>query len=159
MDALDGIVARHLGVASELGGVLDITADRIVEHVLWITFAVMGQVELWVPLVVMTRSFLVDTVRSLALAHGREAFGSASMSRSALTRFLTSSRATRNAYGGTKLAAFVLLGLRVVAERAGVPTDALDVAAGASVLAAVGLCLLRGVPVLVDARAYVSTAH
>ena len=51
MDALDGIAARRLGLASKLGGILDITADRIVEHVFWITFAVAHQVGLWVPLV------------------------------------------------------------------------------------------------------------
>ena len=119
MDALDGIVARRLGVASKLGGILDITADRIVEHVFWITFAVAHQVALWVPLVVMTRSFLVDAVRGLALVEGRTAFGSDSLARSPLTRFLTASRAMRSAYGAAKLAAFVLLGLLVVASPSG----------------------------------------
>jgi CDP-diacylglycerol---glycerol-3-phosphate 3-phosphatidyltransferase len=154
MDALDGIAARRLGVASKLGGILDITADRIVEHVFWITFAVAHQVALWVPLVVVTRSFLVDAARGLAHAQGRTAFGNETMARSRLARFLTSSRTMRNAYGGAKVAAFVLLGLLVVAERRGEQWSALDSTAGASVLAAVGLCLLRGIPVLVDARAY-----
>lgn len=159
MDALDGIAARRLGLASKLGAVLDITADRIVEHVFWITFAVAHQVALWVPLVVMTRSFLVDAVRGLALAQGRTAFGSETMARSPLTRFLTSSRAMRNAYGAAKVAAFVLLGLLVVAERSGTRWVTLEAAAGAAVLAAVALCLLRGIPVLVDARAYLRGAH
>jgi CDP-diacylglycerol---glycerol-3-phosphate 3-phosphatidyltransferase len=159
LDALDGIAARRLGRASKLGGILDITADRIVEHVFWITFAVAHQVALWVPLVVMTRSFLVDAVRGLALVQGRTAFGSDSMARSPVTRFLTASRAMRNAYGAAKVAAFVLLGLLIVAERLGRRWGALEVAAGASVLAAVGLCVLRGVPVLADARAYLRGAH
>jgi len=161
MDALDGIVARRMGLASELGGVLDITADRIVEHVFWITFAALGLVALWIPLVVMTRSFLVDAVRALALSSGHTAFGERTMARSALTRFLTASRFMRNAYGGAKLAAFVLLGaLATVAAAPGgaAPSPAtvarLEACAGACVLAAVGLCLVRGVPVLADARAY-----
>jgi hypothetical protein len=33
---------------------------------------------------------------------------------------------------------------------------ALEAAAGASVLLAVGLCLVRGIPVLADARAYLT---
>lgn len=159
MDALDGIVARRLGVASKLGGILDITADRIVEHVFWITFAVAHQVGLWVPLVVMTRSFLVDAVRGLALVEGRTAFGSDSMARSPLTRFLTASRVMRNAYGAAKLAAFVLLGSLVVASRSGVALAGLEAAAAVSVVTAVALCVLRGVPVLADARAYLGGAH
>jgi CDP-diacylglycerol--glycerol-3-phosphate 3-phosphatidyltransferase len=159
MDALDGIVARQLGVASELGGVLDITGDRIVEHVFWITFAVAHQVSLWVPLVVMTRSFLVDAVRGLALVQGRTAFGSGSMARSGLTRFLTASRAMRNLYGLAKVTAFVLLGLLVAADRTGRDAGALEGAAAVSVAAAVALCLLRGLPVLLDARAYLGSAH
>lgn len=158
MDALDGIAARRLGLASKLGAVFDITADRIVEHVFWITFAVAHQVALWVPLVVVTRSFLVDAVRGLALAQGRTAFGSETMARSPVTRFLTSSRVMRNLYGATKVVAFVLLGLLVVVERLGAESGALEAAARGAVLAAVGLCLARGVPVLVDARAYLS-AH
>ena len=159
MDALDGIVARRLGVASKLGGILDITADRIVEHVFWITFAVGHQVALWVPLVVMTRSFLVDAVRGLALVEGRTAFGSDSMARSPLSRFLTASRAMRNAYGAAKLTSFVLLGLVVVTGLSGAVVSGLEVAAAASVLVAVALCVLRGIPVLLDARAYLGSAH
>ena len=162
LDALDGIAARRLGVASKLGGILDITADRIVEHVFWITFAVAHQVALWVPLVVMTRAFLVDAARGLALLQGRTAFGSRSMARSRTTRFLTASRLMRNAYGTSKVVAFVLLGVCAASTRdaparwseLGAAREALELAAGASVLLVVGLCLARGIPVLLDARAY-----
>jgi len=109
MDALDGIVARRMGLASKLGGILDITADRIVEHVYWITFAVAQLIPLWIPLVVVTRSLVVDAVRGLALVSGRTAFGPSSMARSRVSSFLTGSRAMRGAYGAAKLAAFVLL--------------------------------------------------
>jgi CDP-diacylglycerol---glycerol-3-phosphate 3-phosphatidyltransferase len=158
MDAVDGIAARRLGVASKLGGILDITADRIVEHAFWISFAVADHVGLWVPLVVMTRSFLVDAVRGLALVEGRTAFGAESMARSPVTRFLTSSRAMRNAYGLAKVAAFVLLGLLVFSGRSGFDAGAIEAAASAAVAVAVALCLLRGLPVLADARAYLAGA-
>ena len=159
MDALDGIAARRLGLASNVGGILDITADRIVEHVLWITFAVAHVVVPWVPLVVMTRSFLVDAVRGLALVQGRTAFGAESMARSPLTRFLTSSRTMRNLYGLAKVVAFVLLGLVVASGRAGVEAGGLELVATISVVVAVALCLLRGLPVLADARAYLASAR
>ena len=160
MDALDGIAARRLGLASKLGAVLDISADRIVEHVYWITFAVAHLVPLWVPLVIVTRSVLVDTVRGLALAQGRTAFGESTMARSPIRRFLTASRVMRNAYGLAKTAAFVLLGvvMAVGGDLASPSTNALETAAVLAVLAAVGLCVVRGVPVLVDAGVYLRSA-
>lgn len=163
MDGLDGYLARRLDVTSELGGVLDITADRIVEHIFWISFAVGGQVGLWVPLVVMTRSFLVDTARGLALAHGKSAFGGDTMMRSPVSRFLTGSRFMRNLYGVAKVAAFVLLGSVVAVSRslaAGDPVlsgqglRALELAADVAVWLTVILCVARGIPVLLDSRAY-----
>jgi CDP-diacylglycerol--glycerol-3-phosphate 3-phosphatidyltransferase len=167
LDAADGIVARHLGVPSKLGAVLDITADRIVEHVFWVTFAVTHVVALWVPLVVLTRSFIVDAARGLALAQGKTAFGTTTMARSGVTRFLTASRMMRNAYGAAKVVAFVLLGGLVTLSRLDEQVQAslsqgalggLERAAALSVLAAVALCIARGVPVLIDARAYVSSS-
>jgi CDP-diacylglycerol--glycerol-3-phosphate 3-phosphatidyltransferase len=152
MDGLDGIAARKLGLSSKLGGVLDISADRIVEHVYWITFAVAQLVPLWVPVVIVTRSVLVDAARGLALIQGKTAFGESTMARSALSRFLTASRTMRNLYGLAKVAAFVVLGMLIAAPG----VAALEVAATISVGAAVALCLARGVPVLVDARAYLS---
>lgn len=157
MDALDGWLARRLGVADELGAVLDIAGDRIVEHVFWIYFAVAGLVWAWVPLLVVTRSFAVDTVRSLALTRGRTPFGEKTMQRSALTRFLVSSRAMRSAYGVAKVLAFVLLGLALVVAKApwsigSVGADWLERVTAGVVLAAVALNLVRGVPVLWDSR-------
>jgi CDP-diacylglycerol--glycerol-3-phosphate 3-phosphatidyltransferase len=163
MDGLDGYLARKLDLTSELGAVLDITADRIVEHIFWIAFAVFGQVELWVPLVIMTRSFLVDTARGMALARGKTAFGSSTMQRSAVSRFLTGSRFVRSLYGVAKVAAFVLLGTEVAVERALADGAEVMTAEGFSLLGgvaqvsvwvAVVLCVVRGVPVLLDGRMY-----
>jgi len=163
MDGLDGYLARRLGLASELGAVVDITADRIVEHIFWIAFAVFGQVGLWVPLVVMTRSFVVDAGRGLALAHGKTAFGDSTMMRSAVSRFLTGSRFMRTTYAAAKTVAFVLLGAEVAVERswaAGAfrPAEgAFALLAGlgqAAVWVAVVLCVVRGIPVVADSRAY-----
>jgi len=163
MDGLDGWLARRLGVASDVGAVLDITADRIVEHVLWIYFTVAGLVPLWVPLVIVSRSFLVDAARGVAATHGKTPFGARTMQRSAVSRFLVASRFMRSTYGVAKTAAFVLLGavltLRAGAE-AGValasPAHAVWVGALATAvaMATVGICLARGVPVIWDARVY-----
>lgn len=162
MDALDGYLARRFGVESDLGAVMDIAGDRIVEHVFWIYFAVAGLVPLWIPLLIMTRSFLVDSLRSVALAGGRTPFGRTTMMRSPLTRFLTSSRFMRNAYGAVKVFAFVLLGTVIVIGKGGWAELGLPTVPGleswvASLalwtsLGAVTLNLVRGVPVLLDSR-------
>lgn len=161
MDGLDGYLARRLGVADEVGAVLDIAADRVVEHVFWIYFAVAGLVPLWVPLVIVTRSFAVDTVRSMALARGRTAFGDKTMMREGLSRLLVASRAMRSVYGVAKVASFVLLGGVIVVERAAEAGFAvarvaplLDGIAFGVVLATVALNLLRGMPVLWDSRPF-----
>ncbi len=75
LDSLDGYVARKLGLASEFGALLDITGNRIVENIYWIYFAVTSQISFWVPVIIITRSFLVDTVRSVAFAEGKTAVG------------------------------------------------------------------------------------
>ena len=144
----------------------DITADRIVEHVFWIYFAVVLRVPLWVPIVIVTRSFVVDTVRSIALAKGRTAFGDKSMMRSPVSRFLVASRFMRGVYGFAKVAAFVLLGTVIVIEKAAdgavfvTPTDVqrlVEVTAYGMTVLTVALNLLRGFPVVWDSRAYLRT--
>ena len=76
MDALDGYVARKLGVASEFGALFDITGDRIVEHVYWIFFTTIGLVSMWVPIIFISRSFMVDTVRYMEFRkEGKTPFG------------------------------------------------------------------------------------
>lgn len=160
LDGLDGYLARRLRVASDRGAVLDIAGDRIVEHVFWIYYAVAGQVSVWVPVVIATRSFVVDTVRSLALSHGKTAFGERTMQRSPITRFLVGSRFMRSAYGVAKVAAFLLVGALIVLGKPGsgalpfAPSGALvwlRVAAGGAVVLTVTLCVLRGLPVVWDA--------
>ncbi len=160
LDGLDGYLARRLRVVSDRGAVLDIAGDRIVEHVFWIYYAVAGQVSVWVPVVIATRSFVVDTVRSLALSRGKTAFGDRTMQRSRITRFLVGSRFMRSAYGVTKVGAFLLVGALIVLGKAGAAelptlpptaTAAVRMAAGVAVFLAVALCVLRGIPVVWDA--------
>ena len=81
MDALDGYVARKLNTASDFGALFDITGDRIVENVYWIYFASIGMVTIWIPIIVITRGFLTDSLRSIAFAEGKTAFGDKTMMR------------------------------------------------------------------------------
>ena len=161
MDALDGWVARRTGQTSDMGALLDITGDRIVENVFWIYFAVAGTVTFWVPLVVITRGFLTDTVRSLQFERGHTPFGPKTMMRTPWSRFLVASRFMRGLYGGAKLASFCALGTMLVLTR-GIeegrfmltPSAWRWIAGGSAFLVGltVTLCVVRGIPVLWDGR-------
>jgi CDP-diacylglycerol--glycerol-3-phosphate 3-phosphatidyltransferase len=164
MDSLDGYVARKLGIASDFGALFDITGDRIVEHVYWIFFTAVGLVSFWVPIIFISRSFLVDTVRSMAFSReGKTPFGEKSMMRSKFTLFLTSGRFMRGLYGFMKLFTFAVLGAILVLEVDGgqigrfLPQGFM---AGISLFSkfciwiTTALCIIRGIPVLWDGRRY-----
>jgi CDP-diacylglycerol---glycerol-3-phosphate 3-phosphatidyltransferase len=161
MDALDGWVARRTGQASDMGALLDITGDRIVENVFWIYFAVAGVVSFWVPLVVITRGFLTDTVRSLQFERGHTPFGPKTMMRTDWSRFVVAGRFMRGFYGGAKVASFCALGMLLVLSR-GIEEGRFTLTPGTwrlcsgvtSLLVGITvlLCVVRGIPVLWDSR-------
>jgi len=160
-DALDGIVARRRGTTTVFGAVFDIAGDRVVENALWIVFADLGLIGVWAPLLVMTRGFLVDGLRSVALRAGRTPFGERTMARTRLTRFLTASRAMRATYGVAKLVAFLFLAGLVGEQRAGFPVlgwmfrePPFTSIGWIAVYATLVLTVVRGLPVLVDAWPY-----
>ncbi len=164
MDALDGYVARKLGVASDFGALFDITGDRIVEHVYWIFFTAAGLVSIWVPIVFISRSFLVDTVRSVAFSkEGKTPFGEKSMARSNFTLFLTSGRFMRGIYGFIKVFAFILLGCIMILQIYKGPlvqklpsgfAGQLKTFTDFIVWLTTATCVIRGIPVLWDGRYY-----
>ncbi len=160
-DALDGIVARRRGTTTTFGAIFDIAGDRVVENALWIVFADLGLIGVWAPLLVMTRGFLVDGIRSVALQAGRTPFGERTMARTPLTRFLTASRTMRALYGIAKLVGFLFLGGLLIEQRVGFPgigwlfASPLALALGwLAVYVTLALTLVRGLPVLVDAWPY-----
>ena len=162
-DGLDGYVARRRGSTSQFGAVFDIAGDRVVETVLWVVFADLGVIRIWVPLLVITRGLIVDALRSLSYAEGMTAFGERNMMRSALTRWLTAGRFMRGLYGYAKAIGFVFLtGLVAYRHPASTGTWVADVY-GWDVLRAVGwlfvwlavaLMVIRGLPVIFDSLVY-----
>jgi|YNPNPStandDraft_1061719.scaffolds.fasta_scaffold01370_5 CDP-diacylglycerol--glycerol-3-phosphate 3-phosphatidyltransferase len=160
LDLVDGVVARRTGSVSRLGSALDVAMDRLVEFILWVCFSDLRLIPVWVPLVVIARGLIVDAIRALVLAQGETAFG---MMHSRLGRFLVSSRFMRDFYGVTKTCAFLALAgvhaLRRHMAWAGVTPALLGAmfwiypAGYALTVLAVALCLARGIPVLLDARA------
>ncbi len=158
LDAVDGYVARKLNQTSALGALLDIVGDRIVECVFWVYFAVVGLVPFWIPVIVIARGFFTDGLRSAAFAQGKTAFGENTMMTSRWTRALTSSRASRSIYGIAKAVAFVYLGGVIAFENSGIYPElvvGLKLVGVILSVIAVAMCVIRGLPVLVDGWKYV----
>jgi phosphatidylglycerophosphate synthase len=149
MDSFDGLAARRRNEATLVGAALDIAADRAVEIVFWVSYAHLGLIPVFVPLTFVIRGALTDSVRSVALQHGYSAH---SMMRSRLGRWLVAGSLVRTVYALVKAAAFVLLALTL-----GLRTAEGDARRGLWTLSlvltwvSVMFCLLRGIPVLVEA--------
>lgn len=104
MDWLDGFLARWLGVASQVGGLLDTLADRITENLLFVFLAYHRLVPLLVPVFYICRSFLADFIRALLFKRG---IGGFAVQTSTLGRYLVSSKSSRVLYLLVKLAVFL----------------------------------------------------
>lgn len=158
-DGIDGWVARKRNETSTFGAVFDIAGDRIVENVLWVIFADLHLVPVWVPLMVLTRSFIVDGLRSLSYGEGMTAFGSSNMMRSPITTWLTAGRFMRGFYGWAKSAGFVFLTGLAAEHRLDTGGTLLGAlyswqwfhwAGWFCVWAAVALTVIRALPVIYD---------
>ena len=148
MDWFDGYVARLRNEVTELGAVLDIAIDRAVENILWITFMYLGLVPLWVPIIFLIRSFIVDSIRGVALTQGKSGFG---MMHSTLGRFLVASRFMRALYGLAKGVIFGLLYLTwALAARDPSILITLHPVNQYLIFFTTALCIIRGLPVIQD---------
>mgnify|MGYP002625870147 CR=1 FL=1 len=159
-DGLDGYLARKLHEESELGAVLDIMGDRIVENAYWIAFAVLGYLadgnlalNALFPIICITRAFTVDSIRSVALSKGFTAFGEKTMQSSKIGKFICASRFMRISYAVAKVMAFIVL---IIAN-----TPAFEGSEWAYLLNLTGIilawiaiifCVVRGLPVVFEAK-------
>lgn len=109
MDGLDGYIARKFNESSDLGAMLDIMGDRIVEMSYWIAFSTLGWLWVIFPLICVTRAFVTDGIRSVALAQGFTAFGEKTMQSSKLGQFICASKFMRISYAVAKVAAFIII--------------------------------------------------
>lgn len=155
LDSLDGIVARSRNEMSLLGSVLDIMADRAVELVMWISFAHLGLIPVAIPIIVVIRGTVVDSLRSLAVSEGTTPFKA---TRSRIGAFIVGSPFMRSGYAIAKLTAFVGLAVTsALAVQSGLGTVAPQTVSSYqftfNVVAwiAVAYCVVRGLPVIVEA--------
>lgn len=159
LDGLDGWVARKRKSTSQFGAIFDIAGDRVVENGLWVVFAHLHLIPVWVPLLVLTRGFIVDSIRSVSYAEGMTAFGERNMMRSAFTEWLTAGRFMRGLFGYAKALGFVFLtGLEGYRHHDASGTllgsiygaDLFRLAGWICVWGAIVLTVVRGLPVVYD---------
>lgn len=155
LDGLDGYVARKFHEESKFGALLDIMSDRIVENTYWIVFAVMSWLPIWFPLVAITRGFVTDTIRSAAMEKGLTPFG---MQKNPVCKWITGSKFMRITYAVAKVLAFIV----IIASK--VPY--LEAYSGPMyrlgywlALVAIVLCVVRGLPVVIEAKSVVGDAE
>ncbi len=151
MDGLDGYVARKFNEVSDLGSVLDIMGDRIVEASYWIVFAALGWLNVAFPLICVARAFTTDSLRSVALSKGYTAFGDKSMQKSKIGSFICSSKFMRISYAVAKVLAFLLL---IAAYNPGWQSWGyiahLHLVAMVLAWAAIIFCVIRALPVIFE---------
>ena len=151
LDGLDGYIARKFNEESKLGALLDIMSDRIVENTYWVVFAVMGwlgEYGILFPLIALTRGFITDTIRSAAMEKGLTPFG---MQKNPVCKFITGSKFMRITYAVAKVLAFIVI---VASKIPNIPNADFiySIGYGLAVVAIV-FCIVRGLPVLIEAKA------
>ena len=157
MDSLDGIVARRRGEQTLIGSALDIAADRAVEIVLWVAYAELKLILVAIPLIVVIRGALTDSIRNVALQHGQSAH---SMMRSSWSRWLVTSSAMRSGYGVVKTVAFTLLALALGLQTGGYAAwHGVWIVASVATWISLALCIVRGLPVLIEVRGLFQSAE
>ena len=147
LDGVDGWVARKFHEESKFGALLDIMGDRIVENTYWILFAVMHWISILFPLIAITRGFITDTIRSAAMEKGLTPFG---MQVNPICKWITGSRFMRIGYAVAKVAAFVLIVAAKIPNIA--HAELLWAVAYWTAVVAIVLCVVRGLPVLIEAK-------
>jgi CDP-diacylglycerol--glycerol-3-phosphate 3-phosphatidyltransferase len=105
LDYFDGLLGRKFNSTSDYGAAYDIVGDRVTENVFWLLFAVLGLVPVWIPVIVLLRSFIIDSLRSEEISKGK-ASRAFDLVKTDIGKALVSSRASRGLIGLLKLLSF-----------------------------------------------------
>ena len=152
-DGLDGFVARKLNISTKLGALLDIMGDRIVENVFWIAFCALGWINVSIPIIVLTRGIITDSLRTLAFEQGFTAFGEKTMMQGKIAKFIVASNFCRFTYAVCKAVAFFFL----IAGNMPIEYANQDIILKIGEICAiisVVFCVLRGLPVIFESKRF-----
>lgn len=151
LDMFDGIAARKTKTCSLYGAIYDILADRIIEFSFFSFFASNGICSIWAALIIIWRGLVLDTIRGIALQHGKTAFGKNSLHKTGWANALTNSRFSRGTYNTLKTITFIVMGLQMYQPE-------YNFFISAFVWITVAWSLLRAVPVIVDGCRLITVA-
>jgi len=152
-DGLDGFVARKLKISTKLGSLLDIMGDRIVENVFWVAFCSLGWVGVAVPIIVLSRGIITDSLRTLAFEKGYTAFGEKTMMQGKIAKFIVASNFCRFTYAVCKAVAFFFLILGHMPNEFKHQDIVLQIGIVCTVISVV-FCVLRGLPVVFESKRF-----
>ena len=152
-DTFDGYIARKQNETSAFGAMFDIAADRIVELSLWVVYARLEMVPVWMPVLFVVRGSLVDAIRAHQTADtGKQPF---EIMKGPITQWLVAGRFMRGFYAAIKGIAFcwLLLNQGVADLLPSIWKQWGWLMTGIGVVliySIVILCLLRGLPVIME---------
>ena len=70
-DYFDGMLARKWDVSTKTGAFLDTIADKIFVSTIFIGFTLIGRVNIWITVLLITREFIVMALRGIAGNEGK----------------------------------------------------------------------------------------
>ena len=152
LDAVDGTVARKRQEVSLFGALFDIAVDRIIENVLWLVMADLDLIPVWVAIVFITRSLLVDLIRTHGATQRKAPF---SMVQSSVGRFIVASRSMRLFYAAIKAISFAYILLiqplpPLLPEFYATWSMTIDLIKLSLVYTTVTTCIIRALPVFIE---------
>lgn len=107
LDWLDGYIARRTNSSTDLGSMIDISGDRIIEVMFSITFAYLGLISILIPIIFLIRGHITDTLRYYLLKEKKTPYRGFHR-KGSLGQFLTASRFMRGLSGLSKAFTFIL---------------------------------------------------
>ena len=152
-DGLDGYITRKFNISSRLGALLDIMGDRIVENVFWISFCALGWINVAIPIIVLTRGIITDSLRTLAFEKGYTAFGKTTMMQGKIAKFIVASNFCRFTYAVCKAVAFFFLIAGHIPSQYAHQETILQIGIICAVISVV-YCVLRGIPVIIESKRF-----
>lgn len=155
-DGLDGFLARKFDASTKFGALLDIMGDRIVENVFWVAFTALGWVNVAVPIIVLTRGIITDSLRTLAFEKGYTAFGKTTMMQGKIAKFIVASNFCRFTYAVCKAVAFFFLIAGNMPQDYSCKALLLQIGIVCTIIS-VAFCVLRGLPVIIESKRFFVT--
>ena len=70
-DMLDGAIARKQNIVTDFGKTLDAIADKVLVNAVLVVLAYNRDIALIIPLIIITRDVIVDSIKTLSSANGK----------------------------------------------------------------------------------------